>query len=132
MYKKDFDGWIQVKKRVNSEPISEDLFYHEREVWWCALGINVGSEIDGKHQNFERPVLVIKKINREQFYGIAITSKHKSGKHYVQITYGDHKGTVCLSQLRNLSSNRLLRKIDMANSADFQNVIDEIRKYLFI
>jgi hypothetical protein len=40
--KKDFDGWNETKKRTDlrrGEP-----FHHEREVWWCTLGVNVGSE----------------------------------------------------------------------------------------
>jgi hypothetical protein len=36
-------------------------YVHEREVWGCSLGANIGVEADGKHDNFERPVLVLMK-----------------------------------------------------------------------
>ena len=43
--KKDFDSWNEKKKILNNNDVS---FYHEREVWWCSLGVNVGYEQNGK------------------------------------------------------------------------------------
>jgi hypothetical protein len=57
---KDFDRWNKKKKTLHQTDFTD--FVHEREVWWCALGANVGVEADGKHDNFERPVLVPSKI----------------------------------------------------------------------
>jgi mRNA interferase MazF len=54
---KDFDRWNKKKKALNETDFTD--YVHEREVWWCALGVNVGLEADGKHDNFERPVLVL-------------------------------------------------------------------------
>jgi hypothetical protein len=42
--KKDFDGWNEKKKDTN-EKIGP--FCHERELWWCTLGVNIGFEQDG-------------------------------------------------------------------------------------
>ncbi|MEK7104887.1 MAG: hypothetical protein AAB868_02505 [Patescibacteria group bacterium] len=39
---KDFDNWNKRKKEINSE---EPNFYHEKEIRWCSLGINIGNEI---------------------------------------------------------------------------------------
>ena len=55
MHAKDFDRWNEKKKHVEA---TERIFYvKEREIWWCMLGVNVGREIDGKNDVFERPVL---------------------------------------------------------------------------
>ena len=46
---KDFDKWNIIKKQVNTKEVIRDLFFYEREVWWCSLGLNVGYEQDGKN-----------------------------------------------------------------------------------
>ena len=77
-------------------------------------------------QNFERPVLILRKINNKQFFGIPVTSKDKKGEFYIKFTFGNDKnkneGKVCLSQVRVFSTKRLLRKIGKANSNDFKNI----------
>jgi len=60
---KDFDKWNKRKKRIHEG--SFDDFVHAREVWWCAVGVNIGVEADGKHTNFERPVLIIRKFSKD-------------------------------------------------------------------
>jgi mRNA interferase MazF len=57
-YIKDFDGWTVKKKEINAAFVP--VYVHEREVWFCLLGVNVGSEQDGKHELYERPVLVLR------------------------------------------------------------------------
>ncbi len=69
---KDFDTWNKMKKELNRLPI--DRFAHAREIWWCSLGLNVGAEIDGKNENFERPVIVLKVYNVETMLVLPITS----------------------------------------------------------
>jgi mRNA interferase MazF len=75
---KDFDSWNLLKKKIqikNSVPS-----FKSKEIWWCNLGINIGSEQDGKGLLFSRPVLVIKKISRQLFVGIPLSSKIKEDK----------------------------------------------------
>ena len=55
---KDFDKWNETKKLVHKD--GTDKFYHTREIWWCALGINVGFEQDGSGEEYRRPVLILK------------------------------------------------------------------------
>ena len=45
---KDFDGWNEKKKVTNVKDF--ELFFKQAEVWWCVCGVNVGVEIDGKHE----------------------------------------------------------------------------------
>ena len=64
MYHKDFDSWNTEKKQL--EEFGPDvLIFHEREIWWCSIGVNLGDEQDGKNELFERPVLVVRKFNRK-------------------------------------------------------------------
>ncbi len=60
---KDFDIWNNVKKQT--EQGGRKVFAYPREVWWCSLGVNIGAEIDGKNDGFERPVIIMKVYNKE-------------------------------------------------------------------
>ena len=118
-YIKHFDEWIKQKKKLDDYTVSNTLYIKEREVWWISVGVNVGAEIDGKNELFERPVLIFRKVGREQFYGLPLTSKEKSGPFYRLVHYGDSVGNVCLSQLRVFSTKRLIRKIDVVKEDEF-------------
>jgi mRNA interferase MazF len=108
--KKDFWKWHEKKSQIH-EKIGE-LFFHEREVWFCHLGTNVGFEQDGKGENFGRPIIVFRKFNNEVFWGIPLTTRTKGGKFYLSINLGD--GTprkAIISQLRLLDAKRLYQKL---------------------
>jgi mRNA interferase MazF len=129
-YIKDFDNWNLRKKEINDS--DRKLFYHEREVWWSSIGVNVGYEIDGKNENFERPVLVLRKVNKNQFIGLPLTSQDKEGFFYVDARFSDEEGAgkVNISQLRVFSSHRLLRKMDMVKRDDFLNIKKRVVEYI--
>ncbi len=48
--KKDFGKWHEKKTRVNEA--EDTALFHEREVWWCTLGANIGYEQDGSSELF--------------------------------------------------------------------------------
>ena len=84
MHKKNFNEWNEKKKEIHNNISKKDIldkkvYFKDREVWWVSIGINIGFEIDGKNHDFERPVLIIKKINKNQFWGLPLTSKDKEG-----------------------------------------------------
>ena len=62
---KDFDSWNNIKQDI--EKNKKSLYANQREVWWCSIGINVGSESCGKNELFERAVLILKVIQKS-FY----------------------------------------------------------------
>lgn len=123
---KNFDVWNERKKLLNRTEHSDRFFYHEREVWWCSLGLNIGVESDGKHENFERPVLVVKKFNKEMFWGIPLTSKPKHGLVFEEISHAHGTSWGVLSQLKNFSSKRLERKIGMIPRNQFIEIKNRI------
>ena len=40
--KKDFKKWHSKKSKVDE--IEKLPFFHEREIWFCHLGVNIGKE----------------------------------------------------------------------------------------
>ncbi len=127
---KDFDGWNFKKKHINDHALAP--FYHQREIWWCSLGVNVGFEQDGTGANFDRPVLIIKGFNSHVFFGVALTGKKKHGRYYVPI--GEVQGreaSVILSQARLVDTKRLIKKISTLDTDMFDKVCDELKLTLF-
>ncbi len=126
---KDFDNWNSLKKLINKKKIDDEFNFHAGDVWWTTLGVNIGKEINGKNETFERPVLIFKVINKHTLYVLPLTSKdHFTDKYHYKVNYEDDgSGVVVFSQMRVISSNRLLRKLSKINKDD----LEETRK-LFI
>jgi mRNA interferase MazF len=94
------------------------------------LELMLGVESDGKNDNFERPVLIVKKFNGQMCWSVPLTSKERKGEHYLRVNYDDGISFVCLSQIKTMSSKRLLRKIGMISEKEFNEVVEGIVKYL--
>jgi mRNA interferase MazF len=105
-----FDEWNGFKKKREFAPPKKQ-FFHTGEIWWCATGVNMGSEIDGKNNYFERPVLVLKKCNDRLFLGVPLTSRSKNGSFFVPIKYNRKSGNAVIAQTRAMSAKRLLRNM---------------------
>ena len=130
-YFKDFDNWI-VKKQNLHEKSSKSPFFKERDIWWLSIGVNVGFEEDGKHENFVRPVLVLKKFNNEIFLGVPLSTKLKDNKYYVQITVKEKIVSALTSQVRVFSSKRIWNKLAELDKGDFKVVLEEIKKFFIL
>ena len=130
-----FIEWTKLKIRIhisNDEPV----YFREKEVWWTSLGINIGYEENGKHANFERPIIVLKKFNKHILWAVPITTKEKKGEYYHEYKYTDKyeedrgKRWAILIQLRLISSKRLLRKIWTLPDEDFQQIKEKLKGFL--
>ena len=64
--KKEYGEWHKKKKALNEREDIDNIFFREKEVWWTALGVNIGFEQDGKGEEFRRPVLILKKFNTKR------------------------------------------------------------------
>lgn len=126
-YIKEFDKWNEKKKQTDKKSVDRNLFIHEREVWWCAIGVNVGVEIDGKNNDFERPVLLVKKFNGLMFWGIPLTSKAKENPYIVKVEHSKGVSYANLSQLRLWSSKRILRKVGVISERSFIEVSKRLK-----
>lgn len=124
-----FVNWT--KKKIRLHTAEPEVFCHEREIWWCSLGANIGFEQDGKGDEYRRPILVIRRFNKSIFWGVPLTTKTKEGKYYYAIDLGDglHR-MVILSQLRLLDSKRLADKIGMLPKEQFVVVKEKLTEIL--
>lgn len=48
--KKNYEKWHTDKSKLHEG--KERPFFHEREVWFASVGLNIGFEQDGKHETF--------------------------------------------------------------------------------
>ncbi len=117
---KNFDEWSEKKKKIHASVFPG--FCNEREIWWCSIGLNIGDEQDGKNDEFERPVLVVKKFNRDIVLTIPLTSKTKAGNYYFSALEENRSYTFILSQLRLISTKRMTRKILKINKNLFREI----------
>lgn len=108
---KDFDGWNRLKKKLEGSDTSDRLYFHEGDIWWAHVGVNVGYEMDGKRADFSRPVIVLRKYNQYSFLALPLTTNAKPNRWRVPV--GEVAGVeafAVLSQMRNLDSLRLIEK----------------------
>ena len=122
---KDFDRWNDAKKRINSSSFID--FVNEREVWWASLGINIGSEQDGTSDVFERPVLVVRKFNRDTVLIVPLTSSPRRTAYHIAVRHDGIEFAAVISQLRLISTKRLRRKIYQMDGALFAQISQRIR-----
>jgi mRNA interferase MazF len=121
MFVKRFLEWIGIKQKLDAHDYNPPLV-SESDLWWCAIGENVGIETSGKGRNFTRPIIVIKKFGRLAFFGIPTTTKRREGTWYVQFTHKGIEETALLSQARMFSYKRLDRKMGELDDTDLRNV----------
>ncbi len=103
-----------------------ELAFHECEIWWCSIGINIGDEQDGKNELFERLVLVFKKFNNKIAWLLPMTTKEKEGVYYHQLEHDGKIFSVILSQLRLVSVKRFQRHIRKISPHQFALIKEKI------
>jgi len=121
MEEKRFSEWIERKERIHD--VGRLPAISEREVWWVAVGENVGIEINGKSGRFSRPVLIYKKLSKFGFLGIPLTSQKHDGSWYVPFDFQGKTSYAALAQIRTMSVSRLYGSaIGQISKADFRAV----------
>lgn len=117
---------MPIKTDINNNG-SNPIGYKRREVWLCNLGENIGFEEDGKGDRFVRPVLILKIYSRRFCHILPLSTTDKRGKFYYEFNAGTEKTSVALlSQSRSIDSYRLIRKIGIANNADFKAIMRQV------
>lgn len=114
---KNFEEWVN--RKINIEKRNSAFHFDEREIWWCAIGENIGEEICGKNNNFERPVLIFKKHSKETSFVLPLTSTIREGKNFFNIELKDKDRCVLLHQGRFISKKRLLRRMETVSENKF-------------
>ncbi|KKT40901.1 hypothetical protein A2W54_00865 [Candidatus Giovannonibacteria bacterium RIFCSPHIGHO2_02_43_13] len=132
--KKDFQRWHGKKSSINE--IKKRPFFHEREIWFCYLGANIGFEQDGSGEEFLRPILIIRKFNNEIFWGVPLTksakkTSKKSERYYFDFSFIINvKSVAILSQIRLIDARRLSRNIGVMHNDEFVKLIAKLKALL--
>jgi mRNA interferase MazF len=105
--------------------------YHQQDIWWCSLGVNVGFEEDGKGVSSERPVLIIKGFNKQLCWIVPLSTSCKQNPYYVSIGTVNGKGSSAMvSQMRPIDTKRLINYIGFLNNETFHKIKEAIRNIL--
>ena len=127
-----YDKWNNIKKEINKETKYRN--FKEREIFYIKMGENIGFEQNGKGEEFVRPVIVLKKFNKDIFFGIPLSSKIKDGVFYHKFEFVKYNNIsvniALLSQLKLYSSKRLLNKIGMINKDDFLSIKSKLKRLI--
>ena len=127
--KKDFDGQNIQKKNIN-EQIAVP-FWHERELWWCTLGMNIGFEQDGSDIEYRRPVIILKGLSKQTCLIIPLTTS--TNKHRLRPAIGlveDKEACALLSQMKVIDTKRLVKKIGNLDKKTFEDIRKTVKDML--
>ncbi|OIP56778.1 MAG: hypothetical protein AUK54_01545 [Helicobacteraceae bacterium CG2_30_36_10] len=126
---KQFDEWNEVKKQISIR--TENIKFKERDIFWISIGENVGNEQNGKGKEFARPVLVIKKLNNQLFFGVPLSTTIREGNYFYTFSFLQaQKSSALLVQAKVFDIKRGNQKLGMISKNDFVNVKDKLRSLL--
>lgn len=125
---KQFIAWTKLKVKTHYK--EREFYFYERQIWWASLGHNIGREQNGKNANFERPILVFKKFNEDTLWAIPASSKIKAGRYYESYHLDKNEFSLNLSQLRLISSKRLLRLSGEISREEYEMIKNRVRELI--
>lgn len=122
-----FIDWAKRKLFHHFDNDYKKVYFHEKEIWCVALGKNLGFEIDGKHDLFERPILIIKQYSTNMCFVLPLSTQIKTPLpwYHVIIDIEGKPNAVNISQGRTISSKRLLRKMTVLNVVSYNNIVEK-------
>jgi mRNA interferase MazF len=127
MYFKNFDKWNEVKKQT--ETSDTKVYIRAGEIRWISVGVNVGSEIDGKGDSFTRPGLVLHVIGSHLALVVPFSTKIKEVPGYFPFEWKGVTTALCIHQLRIVSQKRILSRKGRVSEDRLKMVKDAILKF---
>ena len=124
----DFSEWMVVKDKLHKGGAVTK--FSEGQIWWAALGKNVGVEINGKHEDYSRPVVIFKKLSHLCFLTIPLTSQPHTGTWYTEFNFRGKQEYAVLSQIRMMSVSRLYNRMGKLSNGDFKKIKADFRKLI--
>ncbi len=126
----EYNAWNIRKKNLQIATRNKNLYFKEKDVWWCAVGLNIGEESNGKGEYFRRPILIIKKLSADLCIGLPLTSKRKIGSWFIDILLEKETRYVMLYQIRIFHKKRFQHKIGNVSDEDFFKVKQKLKVLL--
>jgi len=128
-----FDSWNEIKKQTDN--IQRKITIKPREIYWVKVGYNIGMEIYGKGDNFARPVIVVKRLTKDLFFGIPLSMQIKQGDYFYTFEYvnkerGLLQNSALLLQAKIFSVKRIMNKSGMINKNDFDEIIKRFNQMI--
>ena len=100
----EYATWTKEKAKIKFEKDIPTFPITSNYIYWCNLGINIGSE-----QDKIRPVLIVKtKINSPICTVLPLTSERTNDTRWYHIDLENQNSTVLVEQLRNVSKLRII------------------------
>lgn len=124
----DFSEWMETKDIIQRRATVTK--FSEGQIWWVALGKNVGVEINGKHKDYSRPVVIFKKLSHLCFWAIPLTSQPHHGTWYAEFNFKGRKEYAVLSQIRMMSVFRLYNRMGKMSNGDFKKIKTSFKKLI--
>lgn len=114
-------NWNSVKYSLHCT--EKAPYISEGEAWWCSCGENIGVEINGKHKRFARPFVVYRKINKDSFLGIPLTTQpHDNNAWYIRFKFHGKTSYAILCQIRVVSTKRLYNRMGEIDEKDKKRI----------
>ena len=114
--------WFPVKEAKHNITPTKIPRIANGEVWWAAVGENVGIEINGKSEYYSRPVIVFKKLSHLGFMGIPLSTQEHNGSWYVNFRFQGKEVYAALSQAKVFSTARLYTRLGQVAEDDMAKV----------
>ena len=111
---------------INS--LQKNIIVKRGEIFWCYLGINIGSEQNGAGRDLIRPVLIVSIFSNNFFLVAPMTSKKHEGNWYVKISFRD--SYIILNQIRPVDEKRLIKIMGQVSDLELKNIIDSYIKLI--
>ena len=119
---------MDVKRKLDTS--SGNIYVRAGEIRWVAIGVNVGSEIDGKGASFTRPCLVLHVISNSLALVVPFTSQKKANKQFYHHVELEHFSSyLCLSQMRTVSQQRIFKRIKKVPAQQFIDLRTKVRAF---
>ena len=125
----EFDKWNEVKKETHKCKMVVNL--KPREMYWVKIGKNIGDEEYGKNDEFVRPVIVIRRLTSDLFFGIPTTTNNKDGEYFQTFVHRGSKdklmfSTAMILQTRVFSIKRLKSRICKISEDEFKKIMNKL------
>jgi len=120
-----FEKWNVLKQKSHFN--QKIIGIKERDILFVRMGKNVGYEQDGKGEEFLRPVVILKKFNKNMFLAIALTTQKKENRYHFEFQYKNRSDKVItnsaiLSQVKMYDTKRVKYKSGMISIDDFKSM----------